>query len=148
MLEKKNRWVIMIYGWGRTRLRERGRFGQQRETQTNETEKQEGKQSKLVDTEEKRQETCSAQYPFLTTRLRKSHFKRTAKNMGPDKSDKDAIASRSKCWREGGDRRRKRKGINHKKSILKEAGVLFFIIFILEHVQLVSLSGEEDSLGY
>lgn len=28
--------------------------------------------------------------------------------------------------REGGDRRRKRKGIKHKKSILKEAGVLFF----------------------
>lgn len=28
--------------------------------------------------------------------------------------------------REGGDRRRKKKGIKHKKSILKEAGVLFF----------------------
>lgn len=92
----------MIYGWGRTCLRERSRFGQQRETQTNEAEKQEGKQSKLVDTEEKQQETCLAQYPFLTTRRRKSHFKRTAKNWGADKSDKDAIATRSKCWREGG----------------------------------------------
>ena len=36
----------------------------------------------------------------MTTRHRKSHFKRTAKNVGPDKSDKDAIATRSKCWRE------------------------------------------------
>lgn len=94
----------MIYGWGRTCLRERGRFGQQREAQTNETEKQEGKPSKLVDTAEKQQEICSAQYPFLTTRRRKSHFKRTATNMGPDKSDKDAFATRSKCWREGGRR--------------------------------------------
>lgn len=58
------------------------------------------KESKLADTEEKQQEICSTQYPFLTTRHRKSHFKRTAKNVGPDKSDKDAIATRSKCWRE------------------------------------------------
>jgi len=85
----------------------------------------------------------------LTTRRRKSHFKRIAQNWGPDKSDKDAIATRSKCWREGGRRQKEEKKRNKaQKSILKEAGVLFVLIFIPKHVQLVSLSGEGDILGY
>lgn len=146
----------MIYKWGRTCQRERGRFDQWREAQTNETEKQEGKQSKLVDTEEKQQETCSAQYPFLNTGCRKSHFKRPAKNWGPDKSDKDALTTRSKWWREGGKQggreeieRQKIKGIKH-KLILKKTGVFVFVfsIFIPKHIHLMSPSGEQDTLGY
>lgn len=93
----------------------------------------------------------------MNTGCRKSHFKRPAKNWGPDKSDKDALTTRSKWWREGGkeggreggDRRTKIRGIKH-NLILKETGVFVFVfsIFIPKHFQFMSPSGEQNTLGY